>query len=308
MENAKPVESCIYQGSLIGPVKVECAVRANTIYMRNAYQCQIYGRCLPEFKGPWKKTQKFESGIYTLCHTRRKSCPDYKAGEMEKKSIIWRYGIVSSCERVSTYLPQTVESLYNTGFRNPTIFMDGPCEVPFGMELVQYQEKIGHLLNWKKALSHLYQTSPSADRYALFEDDLLCCSNLREYLNRCPFPHSVYLNLITHKDNESLTKKQSGWHRSNQMGRGAVGLVFHCHTVRAILNDKAFRNWEKGPRRKAADAMIVSILKKKKHTEFIHYPSLIQHVGVESLLGHSYGLMNSFAGVEYDPLQLLEKK
>jgi len=211
----------------------------------------------------------------------------------------WSYGIIAVAERTTTLLLQTMESLASAGFDSPIIFVDGgvPCGFQHN-QIVSHKTKIGHPNNWITALFHLYATHPQANRYALFEDDLLACKDLKLYLESCPFPEKGYWNLLTHEENVKLTNRVKGWHLANQRGKGAVGLVFDQEGVETILFRRDFTMGGKG-----VDGMIISCMKSHGFKEYIHYPSLLQHQGAISTLGHRFGKVKSFPGVDYSPME-----
>jgi hypothetical protein len=212
----------------------------------------------------------------------------------------WAYGITTVPERVGTLLPQTIASLAEAGFDRPVLFVDGRMAEYEGLEVVCHP-RIGQLRNWMHALFYLF-TTQEADRYAIFEDDLLACRQLREYLERCP-PDKVYWNLITLDENRAYTNDVPGWHESNQLGRSACGLVFDRATVDCLLRMERF---VRGPanRETMSDAVVIATLKSLGYKEIVHYPSLLQHVGIESTLGNSIGRVSAFVGEDVDLLSL----
>lgn len=224
----------------------------------------------------------------------------------------WAYGITTVSSRYNGLLPGTVASLAKAGFPNPVLFIDGmdpkwksPSNNLKG--IVMREPAVGHLTNWILSFTYLYNMFPQADRYALFEDDLIATKNLREYLERCPYPPKGYLNLISHPENLVKTGGVEGWHLSNQKGRGAVGLVFNQDAAFALLKSPIFfhRNHTNNP--KCADGAIMDAMAPLGFKEYIHYPTLLQHKGGgdKSSMGHPYGEMLGWRGEEYDVLELL---
>lgn len=212
----------------------------------------------------------------------------------------WAYGITTVPERVNTLLPQTIASLAAAGFDCPVLFVDGHIPSYDDLEVVCHP-RVGQLRNWMHGLFYLFATK-DADRYAIFEDDVLACRQLREYLERCP-PGKVYWNLITLDENRLHTKDVPGWHESNQLGRSACGLVFDRATVDCLLRMERFvRGPDSGET--MSDAVVIATLKSLGYKELVHYPSLLQHVGLESTLGNSFGQVSSFLGEDYNFLSL----
>src|SRR3989304_3016743 len=149
----------------------------------------------------------------------------------------WAYGITTVPERVETWLPQTLRSLAAAGFDRPVLFVDGHIPGYEDLEVVCHP-RVGQLRNWMQALFYLF-TTKDADRYAIFEDDVLACRQLREYVERSP-PGKVYWNLITLDENRAFTNDVPGRHGPNQWGRSACGLVFDHSTVDCLLRMERF--------------------------------------------------------------------
>jgi len=212
----------------------------------------------------------------------------------------WAYGITTVPERASTLLPQTIASLAAAGFDRPVLFVDGHIPGYEDLEVVTHP-RVGQLRNWMHALFYLF-TTKDADRYAIFEDDVLACRQLREYLERCP-PGKVYWNLLTLDENRAFTNDAPGWHESNQLGRSACGLVFDRATADCLLRMERF---VRGPASSEtmSDAVVIATLKSLGYKELVHYPSLLQHEGLESTLGNSFGHVSGFLGADYDLLSI----
>lgn len=246
-------------------------------------------------------------------------------------SLRWQYGITTVPERAKL-LPNTLESLGRAGFINPWIFVDGASDsTPIRKELgASYLVTVrpirqGVVGNWFLSLWELYLQDAFADRYAIFQDDLVCCRNLRAYLDRCEYPGKAYLNLFTYDDNETLVEPlesgtwvEAGIVENNpnkrQTGRGALALVFDNQAARTLLSSESFVNKPravKKPRRKYyLDGGIVAAMNKAGYREYIHSPSLVQHNGKESTIGNQWkGLADvarSFPGEDFDALDLLK--
>lgn len=212
----------------------------------------------------------------------------------------WAYGITTVPERVNNLLPQTIASLATAGFDRPVLIVDGHIPSYDDLEVVCHP-RVGQLRNWMHGLFYLFATK-DADRYAIFEDDVLACRQLREYLDRCP-PGKVYWNLITLDENRAYTSDVPGWHESNQLGRSACGLVFDRSTVDCLLRMERFVRGP-GNGETMSDAVVIATLKSLGYKELVHYPSLLQHVGLESTLGNSIGQVSGFLGEDYDLLSL----
>jgi hypothetical protein len=189
---------------------------------------------------------------------------------------------------------------------------------------------IGPFGNWLLGLWELYIRNPNAERYAMFQDDLLAVRNLRAYLERTTaWPGTkAYWNLLTFTatvdvakssdSNEALRPTMTepgeeyvGWYPSNQLGRGAVALVFDREGLTTLLSSRKLvehpRDATHGHRR--IDGIVIDCLKDAGYREFVHWPSLVQHVGELSTIGNPpQAKAVSFPGEEFDALGLLVRE
>lgn len=185
----------------------------------------------------------------------------------------WACGVTTCLSRESTCLTPTLDSLARGGFASPMIYRDTMSNA-FG--------------NWVTALNDLTLRFPRADRYVIFQDDVVCSKNLREYLERCHYPERGYWNLITYPGNGEHAPRPDyvGWYRAARSGKGAQGLVFDRSTATALLTSEMFfmrrfdtsldgRNREK--RTRCIDGGVVECLRSMGILEHVHMPSLLNH-------------------------------
>ena len=212
-------------------------------------------------------------------------------------------------------LGRTLASLSAAGFDAPRLFVDGDrdghewtrlgCEVTFRCPAVR---TFGA---WWLAAVELYLREPHADRYAVFQDDMVACRNLRSYLEMSTYPERAYLNLFTDPSN---TRDAVGWSESatlgdcvSQGGRGAVALVFSNEALRTLLSHKHFvdRPLDLDRGHRAVDGGIVTAMNKAGWREHIHNPSLVQHTGDVSSMGNMPHIpAPSFPGESFDATTL----
>jgi len=227
----------------------------------------------------------------------------------------WAYGVTTVPMRQKDLLPRTLASLAKAGFDKPRLFIDD-CSLAlgidfcdqFGLEITARWPAIRTFGNWALGLAELYIRYPTADRYAMFQDDLVACTNLRAYLEVCPYPSKVYLNLYTFPQNLLLAKGRRGWYPSNQMGRGAVALVFSRDAVVTLLCQSHMVNRPQDAHKgwKSIDGGIVTAFKLAGWQEYVHNPSLVQHVGtLSSMRNHPHPQADSFPGEDFDALSLV---
>jgi GT2 family glycosyltransferase len=231
------------------------------------------------------------------------------------ESIKWSYGITTVPQRRDVLLPRTIESLRVAGFDRPHLFIDKCDSVneyrKFDLPFTARFKNLKTFGHWVSSLWELYATSPHSDRYAIFQDDFVTCRNLKAYLDACPYPKNGYLNLLTFRENHQLIgKKSTGWHHSDQLGKGAVALVFNRDAVLRILTHPHMTGWARDPVRgkKLIDRALSQTLKKCGYKEFIHNPSLIQHTGLNSSMGSDrHPLSTCFRGEDFDAMEFLNE-
>lgn len=227
---------------------------------------------------------------------------------------IWSCGVTATTTRIASgHLERTIASLAKAGFPTPHLFIDGLPTALLGdtfkeMKITCHSPCIRLYGNFHLGLSEMFIREPFADYYAMFQDDLVCCMNLREYLESGIYPDMGYLNLYTFNLN---LKKNKGWYPSNQLGKGAVGLVFSNDAAQALLRSHRWLNRPisnpANPKRlwKYIDGGIVESLKQQGYKEYVHNPSLIQHTGMSSTVGNSrHELASSFPGEGFNAMTL----
>ncbi|MCK9568750.1 hypothetical protein M0R72_07405 [Candidatus Pacearchaeota archaeon] len=226
----------------------------------------------------------------------------------------WAYGITTVPTRRDSLLVKTVASLAKAGFECPRLFVDGVENNTgyerFDLEITTRSPSIRTFGNWILGLAELYIRNPIADRYAMFQDDFVTYRNLRQYLEQLPYPERGYCNLYTFPRNQALCKSGVGWYLSDQLGKGAVALVFSHEAVMTLLCHEHIVKRPQDSQRgwRAIDGGIVTAFKKAGWKEYVHNPSLVQHTGIFSSMGNAkQAQAMSFRGESFDALTLLGK-
>lgn len=228
---------------------------------------------------------------------------------------------------METTLPKTLASLKAGGFDSPRLFVDGTkavgeWEERFGLPVTGRFPVIRAYGNWVLSLAELAIREPQADRFAIFQDDLVMSRNARQYLERCRLAEDTYWNLYTFPSykgstgNEQLCGGRVGWHPSNQRGWGALALVFTRVAVIRLLTSQhmvakpfAATNPDRN-----IDGAVVEAFHTFAGKELVHFPSLVQHTGNgQSAIGQwspnhahkQHPLSPSFRGEDFDALSLL---
>lgn len=234
----------------------------------------------------------------------------------ESPSFVWSYGITTVPERFDNTFKRTLESLRIAGFSKPHVFIDKCSDAePYQnlkLDCTIHTTNIRTFGNWVTALWELYVLKPHADRYAIFQDDIVCSVGLRKYLESVSFPDKGYLNLLTFPENQELIEKHgTGFYPSNQKGKGAVALVFTRQGVETLLSHshiiKRPQNEVRG--HKAIDGGIVETFRKVGWKEYVHNPSLVQHIGDVSSMGNPrHPKAPSFRGEDFNLTDLVSIK
>lgn len=223
----------------------------------------------------------------------------------------WAYGVTTVPSRKGELLPRTLASLKKGGFPEPRLFVDGlkdPSDYDcFGLEVTARFPGIQMGGNWILCLWELLLRDASADFYAIFEDDFVTYKNLRQYLENCKYPEKGYWNLNTLPKNERKAAEREGWFSSDQLGKSAVALVFDKLSVTKLLGTEYLTEVLSTKKScESIDGVIVIALKKSQWTEYVHMPSLVQHTGQKSTLGHKVPDCRTFKGEDFDATELLK--
>lgn len=216
----------------------------------------------------------------------------------------WAYGVTTVPSRICELLPRTLESLREAGFDKPRLFVDGAKSgfEHFGLETTYRHTNLRTHGNFVLSLYELYIRDPGAERYAMFQDDFVTYVGLKDYLERW-YPEKGYLNLYTFPCNQALSRGREGWYESDQLGKGAVALVFSNEAVEVLLTSAHMFGRPRDPIRghKSVDGGIVDSFRKAGWKEYVHNPSLVQHTGLISSMGNGqHQLSPSFRGQEFD--------
>jgi len=239
-------------------------------------------------------------------------------GEAVKR---WTCGLTTVPERFDSLLPGTLASLQCAGFPPPRLFVDGVDNTAtyercrsIGLDFTIRSPRIRPYGNWALALAEMLIREPESDYYAVFQDDFTCYQNLRAYLESCTYPERGYWNLYTFPQNQALCPDASkvGWYPANQRGLGAVALVFDRQAVTMLLarNEMIARPYREAvPRRwKSLDGAVVTAMNAAGYREFVHHPSLVQHLGRYSTISNGrHPTAKSFRGESFDARQLLHE-
>lgn len=232
------------------------------------------------------------------------------------------YGVTTVPQRRKTYLPTTLASLKLSGFDKPRLFVDGDNDwaswhKEFNLEVTCRYPTIRTYGNWMLAMGELYAREPNADRYMIFQDDMVTYRNLKPYLEKVNYPDKGYCNLYTFPKNQErfprigrTARFRGGWWMSNQRGWGAVALMFSREALIALLTHNHMIERAQDVRRghRSIDGGIVTSMNKAGWKEYVHNPTLVQHIGLlSSMRNNPQPFAESFKGEDFDAMELLKE-
>lgn len=211
------------------------------------------------------------------------------------KPLKWSYAITTSPDRNvirDRLFRESVVSLDIVGFDRPRI-----C----------YDPGVGAFGNWVIAATTIYHDNPWADRYAIFQDDIVCSRNLREFIERSNLPDNSYLNLCLWPGNAD---GRQGWYAApDGCGLGAQTLVFSNKALGALLQSSWIVDHAKDDHngRRAIDGIVKTAMEEAGFVEFVHGPSPVKHTGaaLSTLQQEHYPETVCFMGEDFDLLTCL---
>lgn len=175
--------------------------------------------------------------------------------------------------------------------------------------------RLGCAHNWVLSLHELYLRDPLCNLYAIFQDDIIMCKGVREYIESLSYStarQQHYLNLYNPPKVEEYRKdfNELGFFASPQSGQGALALVFNRYAVVKLLSSE-FIHWRPGSGERGMEGIdggIVTAMNNVGYHEQVHWPSLVEHSQVvSSTINHGrFPMSTTFPGEEYDATNLIK--
>lgn len=211
----------------------------------------------------------------------------------------WAVGITTA-PRGQWTLPRAIGSLCTSGFDRMTIFAEPGSPIPglpAEIDVVERPKRLGIHHNYVESLRDLLQAHPQADTLAIFQDDVIVCRHLREFLDADLWPAWNCGVVSAYSPNfHGYEKSHSGGcHRVSQAHLiGACAMVFPRHAAEMIVKHPLAESWRgraKGRAnsredRKAVDAFIGHVVRQIGLRSYFYSPSLVQHVARVSTVRH----------------------
>lgn len=221
----------------------------------------------------------------------------------------WAIGIQTCPRPEDVYIDHTIESVKRAGWDDITIFAEPDSPVPQGYPVTYRPFRYGDWTNWVCAYFELFMANPEANAFVLFEDDVTSSRNIRSYLEWAipKLGRFGCLSLYTPPKHHSDFQ---GWHDEADTGwalSGAQAMVFTRGSLQRFLSDPKVVNYrfdEIGKKNAHKDCAIGKWACKKERVLY-HNPSLIDHRGVESLIGTKNHRARDYVGDEFDCVELI---
>jgi len=244
----------------------------------------------PERIAMWsdeRRQQLSFKAIERLSYVASDSEPKSRAA---RRTMDWAVGVLTAPRKRQT-LASTLHGLKQAGFADVQLFAEPGAEIPTEfrhLPVTRQGRSLGVFGNTVTALSALYLSQPSAEAFALFQDDISVAGGLREWCDRELWPSGQGLvSLFTIREQ---SEQNPGWHvarRGMYRTFGALGFVFRRDVLLEFLSDH--RVWlHRQTRRHGSDAAIGEWATRTGRGISYHSPSLLQHRGETSAAGHSF--------------------
>ena len=175
---------------------------------------------------------------------------------------------VTTAPRPTPTLSRTLASLERAGFAEATVLNDAGRD--------------GAWPNWLQAVRVALAARPRAESLLICQDDVVCCSGLREYLDRTLWP-SDCVAICSPYCPGAYRQRRQGW-RLQRRGWHLVGAL--CWAVPRAAAEAILCDLGQVEAQRHVDARIGKWAADTGRTVWYHTPSLVQHEGIgNSALG-----------------------
>ena len=239
--------------------------------------------------------------------------PSYYDGEFKGVIESWAVAMTLSPRKKPTH-NETLRSAKLAGFDDIHLFMDGKVEVDdeFSHYPVTIREpKLGAWKNWITTLKELYELYPERDAYAIFQDDVSFCKNVKKFAEKTLWANSErHMGVASFYSPSHYERPIPGWYKRN-VGitlRPAVTFVFSPECVESVL-----RYFKKNPwkRKQNIDNAIGQWGRHTKRYPYFFSPSLCQHTGHTSVISPWKSIKGKrksykYVGEDFDAMEFLD--
>lgn len=172
--------------------------------------------------------------------------------------------LIRTCNRETSTLQRTIDSMKSVGFKEPIIFDDSERNGPFWSFCESSKLLIENHKGW----------------VLICEDDVIFCKSTFDILNNIEIEKNQTLSLWCSAEQDSYLNSW-GWNKSVGNFHGSLAYFVHTETLEKIINSSTFKYWK---RRDRVDKNYCFACKEKGFEFFVHRPSLVQHIGECSTL------------------------
>ncbi len=198
--------------------------------------------------------------------------------------LTWAVGLTTAPRRKPT-IERTLLSLQAAGFEHIHVFAEPNSWLPdqrHHLPVTLNPRRLGTLLNLYSSLAALLASHPSAEAFAIFQDDIEAAHGLKDWCDEQLWPlEASVVSLFTprlHSD------RAPGWRLLSpgyQRVCGAQAIVFRRDAAQEFLSDPlVIRRLE--ARRNNNDAVVAGWIARHGRSIAYHTPSLVQHLGHQS--------------------------
>lgn len=183
----------------------------------------------------------------------------------------WAVAVTTAPRPVAT-LPRTLDSLRRAGWSDLRVFHDSTGA--------------GAWRNWIEALASLVRDQPAADAFAMVQDDVVLCRELKTYLQETLWPIAGRVALCSPFTPGAYRRCRPGWSfvwpPPDRFLVAAQFWVIPPATARAIVRDLGHIHAHQG-----IDRLVGRWAKRSGRNVWHHTPSLAQHTADDnSALGN----------------------
>lgn len=220
---------------------------------------------------------------------------------------------ITTCPRDESLLLPTVLALRRGGWGDVTVYGEPGSDTLDGVKCVTRPVAYGCWVNWVCSLFEMLQANDKADYFAIFEDDISICNNVRSYLEEL-MPGLGRFGAIALYTPSHMKKLSGGLHclhdesyRGGTMW-GTQAIVFTAESLSEFLSHRdtvTYRRESLGRENKNRDSAIGMWARASGRKVYYHTPSLVQHVGRISSVQHAHHEADDYVGDDFDAVSLL---
>ena len=213
-------------------------------------------------------------------------------------------GVITT-PRVDVSSDFTLRQLRMAGFTESIhVFCEpltAPCEQMPGVSFHSNSRQMCSWGNWRQCLHFLVENFPNCRHFLVCEDDVAFCPGARRALFAAfaSIPTFGFLSLYTPKRDAPHASVSNGWFEANH-GRKAWGAQAMCFSNESALMLLQYpRVQNEDPFSGPTDTIVSECFLVNRVPCFYHNPSLCDHVGKHSTIGHEW--YDAHTGLDFDP-------